>query len=445
MSSGWLEFEKRVKALMSEWHIVGASVAVCDRERVIYAKGFGVRNLATSDAVTPETIFGIASVSKSFTAMAIMGLVDQGKVSVDDPVIKYLPQFKLLGVQDMSTIQIKHLLSHTTGLPPIRRRQDIVRFDDHIKYLATEPYTLLGKPGQYFSYANDTFLLLGAIIQRVTGRLFRRYMTENILDTIGMHRSTYSLEELEQFDNVSVPYIYNRKSKTWEEQPWPKLGTYEVGGGVRSNALDLVKYIQVYLNDGVSSSGRIISAESLRVMCTPVIKTGRNTYYGFGLQITPNYSGVTLIEHSGGQPGVSSNFGFVPEAGIGAVVLTNVTGIPASAIWLMAINTALGLPIDQKRSVETEWEAPFDHLARLVGEYRCAEGGNVTISLQGGQLKAKVNDEEFVLKVSGEDTAFFEDMGQQHVIRFFFDDAHRPWAVLFHSRMLRRIESGVDD
>jgi len=445
MSSRWLDFEDRVRALMSQSHIVGASVAVCDRDKVIYSKGFGVRNRSTSEGVTPETVFGIASVSKSFTAMAIMGLADQGKLSVDDPVAKYLPEFRLSGVQDMNAIQIRHLLSHTTGLPPVRRRQEIVKFDDHIKYLATEPYVLLGKPGQYFSYANDAFLLLGAIIQRVSGRLFRRYMTENLLDAIGMHRSTYSLEELEQFDNVSVPYIYSKKSQTWEEQPWPRLGTYEVGGGIRSNALDMVKYIQVYLNCGVSNGRRVVSSESLRAMRTPVIKTGRNTHYGFALQVISDYSGVTLVEHSGGQPGVSSNFGFVPEAGIGAVVLTNVTRVPADAIWLMAINTALGLPVDQRRSVEKEWEAPFDHRVRLVGEYRSAEGGIVRISLEDGLLKVRVYGEEFDLKLSDEETAFFEDLGQQRVIRFFFDEAHRPWAILFHSRMLRRAQSESAD
>ncbi len=439
MSTNWRDFEERVKAIMEEAHIAGASVAVCDKDKVIYARGFGLRNVAKAEPVTPETTFGIASVSKSFTAMAIMGLADRGELSIDDPVLKYLPEFKLAGARDMSAIKIRHLLSHTTGLPPMRRREEIVKFDDHIRYLAEESYQLLGEPGQYFSYANDTFLLLGAIIQRLTGRLYRRYMTETILDAAGMYRSTYSLEELEQLDNVTVPYVYNKKSGTWEEQPWPRLGTYEVGGGVRSNVLDLVKYIQIYLNDGVINGRRIVSAEGLKLMRTPAIQTGRKSYYGFALQITPDYSGMTLVEHSGGQPGVSSNFGFVPEAGIGAVVLTNVTGVPANDIWLKAINVALGLPIDQKRSVETEWEVPPEYLARLVGSYASAEGGNITITMESGQLKLKMNDEEFPLKVSGEDTAFFENMGQQQVIRFFFDETKKPWAVLL-SRMLRRVE-----
>lgn len=441
MGSRWLEFEERVANIMSECHIAGAAVSVCDRGRVIYAKGFGFKDVSASSPVTPETIFGIASVSKSFTAMAIMGLADQGRLSIEDPVQKYLPEFKLAGARDMGAVKIKHLLSHTTGLPPMRRRQEITKFDDHIKYLATEPYVLLGDPGEFFSYANDTFLLLGAIIQRITGRLFRRYITEAILDAAGMHRSTYSLEELEQFDNVTVPYVYNKKTGSWEAQPWPRLGTYEVGGGVRSNVLDMARYIQIYLNDGVIDGRRIVSAEGLRLMRTPVIRTGRKTYYGLALQITPDYHGVTLVEHGGGQPGVSSNFGFVPETGIGACVLTNVTGVPAGAIWLMAINTALGLPIDAKRSVEVALDnVPPDRLARLVGEYRCAEGGNISIYLKDGRLKAKVNEDEFDLRVSSDDTAFFEDMGQQQVVRFFFDGHGRPWAVLFHSRMLRRVE-----
>lgn len=435
----WSLFEDYVKTLMEKEHIAGVAVAVSQNGQIIYKAGFGVRNISTQEPVTPETIFGIASISKSFTAMAIMQLEDEGKLCVDDPVAKYIPEFKIPGVEDRNSVKIRHLLSHTTGIPPMRRRQELCTFDKHIEYLATEDYQVLGKPGEYFSYCNDAFLLLGEIIQRLTGRLYRRYMTERILDAAGMYRSTYSLEEIARFHNVSVPYIYNKKCGSLEEQPWPKLGNYEVGGGVRSNVLDLMKYAQIYVNKGVVDGKRIVSENGLKKMQEPVYKIGRNSYYGFALKITPDYCGVTLVEHGGSQPGVSSNFGFIPEKGIGAAVLTNVSNVSAQAIWLAAINTVLGLPLDQRRSVEPYYDVPFEYLKKFIGTYKSAEGGHLQVVADGDILKAKIKDEEYPLRASGEDTLVFERGGFEQVIKFYFDNEGIPWAAFLRMRMLRRV------
>lgn len=447
----WTSFEDYVEKTMEENHIVGAAVAVADKSGVIYAKGFGVKDVETKDPAYPETIFGCASVSKSFTAMAITQLADAGMLSVDDPVTEHIPEFRLSGVEDMADVKVRHILSHTTGLPPMTRRQDIIDLDKHVEYIATSDYELLGKPGEYFSYCNDTFLLNGLIIQRKSGQLYRRYMTRHILDAAGMNRSTYNLEELEKLGNLSTPYVYDKKKGEHVKQEWPVLGTYEVGGGVRSCVLDLMKYGHIYLNGGVAPNGcSIASVEGLRRMWTnPMYPTARKTYYNFALQVTPDYAGtgVTLAEHGGGQPGVSSNFGFVPEAGITVAVLTNVTGVPAGAIWLAAVNVALGLPLDTKKSVEVDCGASPKELTRFTGLYRCDEGGQAELFMDGDALIVRREGEEFEAKASDERTLFFEAMGQQQVFRFYFDEERKgdpdstgkPWAVLAGSRMLRRV------
>lgn len=441
----WTAFEHYVEQTMKDNHIVGAAVAVADGNNVLYAKGFGVKDVETQQPVTPETIFGCASVSKSFTAMAITQLADAGMLSVDDPVVKHIPEFKLAGAEDMAEVKMRHILSHTTGLPPMTRHQDITDFDSHVKYLATSKYELLGKPGEYFSYCNDTFLLNGLIIQRKSGQIYRRYMTRHILDAAGMNRSTYNLEELEKMGDLSTPYVYDKKAGKHQKQEWPVLGTYEVGGGVRSCVLDLMKYGQVYLNGGAAANGaRIASAEGLkRMWTTPMYATGRNTSYNFALQVTPDYAGtgVTLAEHGGGQPGVSSNFGFVPEKGITVAVLTNVTGVPAGAIWLAAVNTAIGLPLGTKKSVEADSGVFGEGLAKYAGLYKSDEGGRIELVMEGVSLKLRMEGESFEVKAADERVLFFEAMGQQQVLRFYFDDkkvAGKPWAVLAHSRMLRR-------
>lgn len=459
----WALFEQYVEQAMKENYVVGAAVAVADESQLVYAKGFGVKDLESQDPVTPETIFGCASVSKSFTAMAIAQLAGKGMLTVDDPVIEHIPEFRLAGMKDMSSVKIRHILSHTTGLPPMTRRQDITDLDEHVRYLASAKYELLGEPGEYFSYCNDTFLLNGLIIQRKSGQLYRRYMTRHILDAADMNRSTYNLKELEKMGNLSTPYSYNSKTKTHEKQNWPVLGTYEVGGGVRSCVVDLMKYGQIYLRGGLAPNGkRIAPAEELTKMWnSPMHPTGRKTHYNFGLHVTPDYAGtgVTLAEHGGGQPGVSSNFGFVPERSITAAVLTNIGGAPAGAIWLAAINTALGLPLDTQKSVEVDSGASLEELARFAGLYKCDEGGRVELVMDGDALKLKMGNGGVRVKAGDDRTLFYEDMGQQRVLRFYFRDPTdsptapgspgasssagclgKPWAVLASSRMLRRQE-----
>jgi CubicO group peptidase (beta-lactamase class C family) len=363
----------------------------------------------------------------------------------DDPVIRHIPEFELVGEADMTDVKMRHILSHTTGLPPMERREGIVSFDSHVEYLATADYQLLGRPGEYFSYSNDTFLLNGLIIERKTGQIYRRYMTGHTLDAIGMNRTTYNLGELEKMGNVSTPYIYDAKAGQYTKPAWPTLGTYEVGGGVRSCVLDLAKYGQVYLNGGVAANGnRIVSEQGLLRMREPMHEVANGTHYCLALKKTPGYAGrdITLIEHSGGQPGVSSNFGFVPERGITVAVLTNLSAAPSSSIWLAAVNTALGLPLDTKRSIETEWAAPAGYLDRFVGVYESAESGSIDIAKgpQGGlMLHSEAGD--FPLSISSERTLFCVVAGEQQVLRFYFDparDAVRPWAVLSGSRMHRR-------
>ncbi len=437
--AAWSKFADYTEQLMYEENIAGVAVAVSIDGEIIYSEGFGFRDEAEQLPVTPETIFGIASISKSFTAVVISQLADEGLLSIDDPVVKHLPEFELRGVKDISAVKIRHLLSHTTGLPPMKRRQDIEFFDEHLTYLAQAGYEMLGEPGEYFSYCNDAYLLLGAIIERKTGKLYRRAMTERILDSLDMKRSTYSLEEIRKFPNVSVPYIYNKKKKRLETAEWPDLGTYEVGGGVRSNVLDLLKYGEMYVNDGMYGGQKIISSEGIERMREPVHEVGRNTHYCLGLRTTLDYGGVTLVEHGGGQPGVSSNFGFVPEASLAAVVLTNVSGVCAGSIWLAAVNTALGLPLDKERSTEPEYDATEEELVKFIGTYRSQEGGEVRIFTEDGSLKAEAMGEVYPVRASDERTLVVEELRRRNVMTFFFDDGGEVWAAFVGSRMLRRV------
>ena len=437
MKQTWTDYAKFVEDVMEREHIAGAAIAVAQHGSVLFQKGFGYRDVEQQLPVTPDTIFGVASVSKSFTAMAIMQLADAGVLSVNDPVVKYLPELRLRGVDDLENIKIKHLLSHTTGLPPMTRRQDIATFAEHLDFLANEAYTMLGQPGDYLSYSNDTFLLLGAIIERLTGRIYRKYMTTHLLDAIGMYRSTYSIEELTRFQDVTVPYMYSEKTGDFVEQQWPALGNFEVGGGVRSCVTDMLKYGEVYVNGGKRGDKVIVSPAGLAYMQQPIYRHARKTSYGSALQITPDHGGVTLVEHGGSQEGVASNFGFIPERGLVVVVLTNTSGASANLLWLAAANTALGLPLDLARSEEPEYQATAAERERILGTYSSNEGGNLRVFMQGDELLVELDGQQFPARMSGPDTAVYTGKIERP-IKFFFKGDEPAWAVFSGLRMLQR-------
>jgi CubicO group peptidase (beta-lactamase class C family) len=424
----WNELEDFIMKKMDKENIAGVSVGISLEGETIYQKGFGLRDIEHKLPVTPETNFGIASVTKSFTALAIMELEAQGLLSINDPVINHLPELKLNGVKDMNSIKVHHLLSHTTGLPPMERKEQINTYHDHIRYISEAEYHLLGGPGEYFSYCNDTFLLLGAIIERKTGKLFRRYITNQFLEPLGMYRSTFSLEELSKMDNVSIPYNYNKNSNQLEQVDWPTLGTFETGGGIRSNVVDLLKYGQVFV-------GNVYPF--IQKMWKPVYKVGRDSFYGYALTSSPNYADkYMVVQHGGGQPGVSSNFGFVPEKKLVITVLTNVGGVSVGELWSAAINISLGLPLDYKNSIEPLYEIPTYRLLNFQGLYTSQEGGNLSIVLEDGKLHALIEEEKLELRASDDETLVIEKNGKP--IRFYFNHGEQPWALFNGSRMLTR-------
>ncbi len=433
--SRWLELEEYVKELMQMTHIVGAAVAVSQRGAVLYEDGFGVRNVATREPVTPDTIFGIGSVSKSFTGLAIMELQDKGLLNVDEPVVKYLPDVRINNMSDMSAVKVKHILSHTTGLSPIKRREDVTTFAEHIEYLRSFNCRILGRPGDYFSYCNDTFLLNGAIIEKLSGQRYRSYMMENFVKRTGLPRTTYDISELPGFGNVTVPYIYNKQTKQHEERPYPGLGTYEVGGGVRSCVRSLLRYGQLYAGNGTLDGERILSESALRRMRRPFHQISRKAHYCFALETVLDYEGNTLVFHGGSQPGVSAHFGFIPEKGLVAAVLTNVTSVPAKAIWQGAVNAALDLPVRQQVEIEPQYSPTQGELARLAGTYENDEGGKFRVTIEAGAPVIEAEGERHRARASDSHTLVFCQNGFDSPVRFFFNDKGEVWVARMGVRM----------
>ncbi|MCD8509040.1 MAG: beta-lactamase family protein [Bacillus sp. (in: Bacteria)] len=429
----WREFENFVEKKMEEEKIPGVAVAVSRQGELIYEKGFGYRDLKNKVPVTPNTIFGIASVSKSFTALGILMLEERGLLSINDPVVKYLPDFNVAGVKNLEAIKVYHLLSHTTGLAPMERKESLNRLSEHITYVSSKEHELLGNPGEYFSYCNDTFILLGAIIERITGKLFRRFITEEILNPLEMYRSTYSLEEINKYTDVSIPYDINSESQL-EEKQWPLLGNYEVGGGIRSSVTDLLKYGNLYINEGrIKNGNKLISGETTKKMWRTPFSIIDDHGYGYGFQVTRNYHHNTIVEHGGGQPGVSSNFGFIYEKDLVVSVLTNVSNVSAKDLWLAAVNTALNFPIEEKRIKLKARPLNIDTFQEFIGVYDCKEGSVASLYIHDKSPVVEIGGTIFSLKSGMKDMLIIETTDSPLQ---FFRKGGKVWAMLLGTRML---------
>ena len=466
MPDKWTELEDCLKRTMDQHKIPGTAVAVAEKGRIVYERGFGTRDRSSCATVDPSTIFGIASVSKSFTALAIMILQEEGRLSVHDLVVERLPGFRLAGTP-ATDVRIHHLLNHTTGLPSLRglfsamkesmkgypkwddseqdreeegEAPDMSTFAGHLKYLADENADLLGEPGKYFSYSNDSYAVLGAIIERVAGTSYYDFMKDRVFGAIGMGQTAFRVDDAQSLGNLSAIYLNNKQEETLDVPRYQECGAYDAGGGIKSTVKDLVKCGSMYAGRGVLEGERIVSAEAIKAMYEPLYQIGRNTFYGYGLQLTPGDGGVTLVEHGGSLTGVSSNFGFVPERGVSVALLTNVGGAPSAAMWLYAMNTALGLPLEMKRSEEPHYEAGPEQLSRFVGCYKSGEGADLTIAFKDEALAIRFTGLEFPLRASDDRTLVYTVKGQDRTARFYFGESGQVWAVFHGLRMIRKVE-----
>lgn len=457
---------------MEEHEIPGMSVALAGPEDVIYAQGFGYRDREARARATPETTYGMASVTKSFACLAITILEEAGILSAMDPVKAHIPEFHVTGQIEDDAMNLGHFMNHTAGLPAtgalrysmVRSMEDdpvaeelkrngawdsyvdrdpIDTYDDLLAYLREEEPDLLGRPGEQFSYSNDAYALLGLVVERATGKSFATFVEENVLHPLGMDLSTFSLDFLEERTDVTTLYAKSREGEVYRAPRWQDAPAMVAAGFLRSTVLDMVKYGGMYLRHGTGSiEGGLLGEVGYRLMRGGVFPSARSQYYGRGFTVRPNYHGATLVEHGGSLKGVSSHFGFVPERGITAAVVANLQGIPAAKIWLSLVNLAMDLSIDEVRSVEPTYEVSREQLERYVGEYRSGEGAHIKVYLRDGCLYAEVEGKEHSLRPSGPDTVAVWYRGQEVGVRFIPGPDGRVKAMYYGLRIIPRVSDG---
>jgi CubicO group peptidase (beta-lactamase class C family) len=459
---------------MRRWNVPGASVAVVERGRPTITQAYGYRDREAGLPATPRTVYGLASITKSFTALAILRLEEEGKLSTRDPIVRHLPEFGTPDARATPRITIHHFLTHTSGLPPLpsvyyasarslardpsydprlaRRvgidtdHAPIDTYEQMMEFLRMTRYRLLGPPGRYFSYSNEAFGLLGAVIERASGRAYEGYLEEEILRPAGMRSTTFDTGVMLRYPEVTT--LYSPKptgvrhglvpSQTWFEQ-----SCLRACGGLRSNVEDMARYVHIFLNDGRVDGERIVTSASIRKMTTPYAELSSGLYYGYGVHVHPDFHGSPLVSHGGALPGVSSFFVIAPQRHLGGVALTNVQGVRADLPLMSEINARLGLPLMTPIEVVPPLTEPEASLREYDGWYGSGEGTWFEMRARRNALWLDFHGTEgklrgLTLRPAGHDHFVFRFAGQDAVARFVRDARGRLWAVFLSLRLVRR-------
>ena len=322
---------------MSDQGIVGLSIATIKEGKPDYKRAFGFRNLVKGTSATPNTLYCIGSLTKSFTASAIMQLNEKGLVSLDDPIGKYLPiELTAMG----EPVLIKHLLSHSSGLSALGYAEAtltaVTDFSDHwlpisspedlMVFMNGADEWAMAKPGERYAYLNEGYILLGSVIKAVSGMDYSDYVKKNVLEPLGMKRSTYNEYDVEQDKDVASPYVSDENSEKIETR-YP-YGQMIADGGLMTSVVDVARFVQMFLNRGTVDDVRVLSEESINTMMTPKVKnsdiplgSADDRYYAYGLRIKSGFFGYNLVYHSGSVFGSSAYMGFIPEKNVGVVIM----------------------------------------------------------------------------------------------------------------------------
>jgi CubicO group peptidase (beta-lactamase class C family) len=349
------QLTKYINEMLSTHQGVGMSVAIVKDSDIIYSKGFGHSQIHPNRSIDGDTLMSIQSISKNFMALSIMQLVEKNLISLDQPVVTYLPYFKTKNKQQSDVITIRHLLSHTAGLPANAGIANMVapnvrdifsdtptEFQEALDYYnlteeeiesiqTREDLTKWFKkveleypPGTGWNYCTDAYVILADLFEKVTGIHWEEHLKEEILTPLNMNRTTGDSVMVEEDQNRARYYLGEDKIET----PFPKNPLSAPIGYLYSTANDLGRYLLFHLN----KEQDILPPELIKNMQHPVHNVSEEWRFdseerSYGLAwFTDIYRGKRIVEHGGGQMAVRSLMSIVPELNLGVVVLMNFDG-----------------------------------------------------------------------------------------------------------------------
>lgn len=363
----------------------GLSLALVDRRGVITVRSYGYADLERFRPVTRDTRFEIGSISKSFTAFALMQLADSARFDPSLPVTRYLPWFT--PANRFTPVTSHHLLTHTSGLPSDR---DEIPSSKAQAYMARER-TVATAPGTHWAYSNIGYQVLGVLLESLTRQRYPDVIRQRLLNPLRMYGAAAEFTNADR-DNLAVGYqsMYDdRPSRPGDRlvvAPWLEYGSGD--GSIVASAGDLGQYVSMLLNRGVTPHGRLISEKGFARLMSPAapLAPGSKNAYGYGFFVG-RQDGREIFEHSGGMVGYSSFLIGEPGTGIGAVAFVNGPGA-ADDVAHFAVR-ALGAAMrGESLPPIPENSDPYrvEHAARYAGEYTAPDGRVLTFVANGDSL-----------------------------------------------------------
>ena len=408
-----------IRKAMREWNMAGLSIAIVKNDSVVYARGFGLKELGKPDSVTPRTLFAIGSNTKSFTSAAVGMLVDEGKMSWDDKVTKWLPGFQLFDPYVTRELTMRDILSHRSGLG---RRGDMLWIAaDYPRAEILRRMRFL-EPNAGFrtemGYNNMMFLAAGEAAGAAAGMSWDELVTTRILRPLGMTTSTTRFADLSGRPDLASPH--GRRDGTLQLIPRRDIDNIAPAGSIFSSAEEMTHYLRFILGGGKYHGKTLLKAGSLATIHTPHVSmfTPPDTLrpsthfmaYGLGW-VLQDYLGRKIAWHNGGIDGYLSEMWTVPEEKLGVVILTNsdnhalgsalaarildayLGGTPRdwSALTLERFKAAMAMQEAQQKQAEAarvKDTKPTHPLEAYAGTYADSLYGDLRVSVSGDHLVA---------------------------------------------------------
>jgi len=405
-----------------EWEIPGIAVAIVKDGKTIFAKGYGVLDINKKDKVDENSLFAIASNTKAFTVAALSILVDEGKLKWDDRVTDYLPYFQLYDPYVTHEMRIRDLLCHRTGLETFSG--DLLWYESTYTPEEIVRRARFLKPvygfREHFGYSNIMYIAAGEVVKRVSGKTWDEFVQTHFLNPLKMKRTTTTVSVLGKMDNVAQPHkvVLGEKAEVIPYMSWDNA---KAAAALNSSVSEMAEWIKMQLNEGEWNGKRFVSKENIdlarQVFIAQSVSAGsRQNYpskhfqgYGLGWSLF-DYQGVKVIGHGGGADGMISKVSFVPEEGIGFVILTNSINWVSTALMYRILDNYFdaeekdwsGLFLSYKKAqIAREKEAQKQDEEKRVKNTQPLELSSYTGTYGGklyGKAKVELENGELVLR-----------------------------------------------
>jgi len=357
----------------------GISVLIAQKNTIVFQQGYGLADLDHKTPIIPQSVFRLGSVSKQFTAISILQLVEKNKLSLDDEIQKFIPDYP----NDGYGIQIKHLLSHTSGIPdylqmdhpdPFVLRRDFTP-KEIIDFFKEQPLEF--DPGTQFSYSNSGYIILGYIIEKISGKSYAQYVNDYLFTPSQMNNSYY---ETYQTIMPNKARGYSKEDNEYINSEFFNMSIPYAAGALRSTTQDLLKWHMTLRQE------TIISNEQLQKAITPFqLKDGTYAPCGYGWFLNNTIGGYPTIEHSGNISGFQTAAVYIPETDLYIVVLANKDSQP-----LIATSTAYDLgKLALGQSLNQSTQVDESIVNTYLGNYETKRGKKtriLNVSLESGTL-----------------------------------------------------------